>query len=406
MSNITIIDSATDQALDMQLASDDSALQPARLYEPQPGQYGGLPVVNLLQKDYAKQTKTTYLNIINLLTRFYLCTELNITPSEFSQRNLSYVNLKWHCIDKFYMNAFLDYASQENRVNFYDTRQSDNQDSQNHTKFINTSLAPNTKHLYLSVLKLVVEECFALELISDTQYLHCKRVKIRTKKHVVNPGEAFTDDVMLALEQSCQDGGNEVKNARDYAMFTLLLRAGLRVGECVNFSLDHLNQRTGFITITGKGNRTRRVKIHDNVIKRLVAYEAIRNKAAQMYSDTRNQISTNLQQTRFVPLFNPLSWRGSVIMEDGLPKKLSRKGVSSIIASRFSALEGYEYLGKPHNFRRTFATTLYENGIDLMTIKEMLGHSSIETTKKYVTSNQDKHQVQAVEKMALNATSF
>lgn len=153
---------------------------------------------------------------------------------------------------------------------------------------------------------------------------------------------------------------------RNLAILELLYSCGLRVSELTNLKISDLFFKESIIKVTGKGNKERFVPISNQ---------------AQLYinnyiDDIRGfkKIKKNFEDTLF------LNERGS---------NLSRVMIF-IILKKLSSLANINKKIGPHTLRHSFATHLIENGADLITIQNMLGHESITTTERYLHVNK-KH---------------
>lgn len=147
---------------------------------------------------------------------------------------------------------------------------------------------------------------------------------------------------------------------RNRAMLEMLYSCGLRVTELITLKLSDLFFAEGFIKVTGKGNKERFVPINKETQKYITIYiKQIRNHI---------NVKKGFEDTLF------LNRRG---------RQLSRNMIFMIIKELALKAE----LGKtvsPHTFRHSFATHLLENGADLRSIQQMLGHENITTTEIYM----------------------
>ncbi len=147
---------------------------------------------------------------------------------------------------------------------------------------------------------------------------------------------------------------------RNRAMLEMLYSCGLRVTELITLQISDLFFTEGFIKVTGKGNKERFVPINLETQKYINIYiKQIRNHV---------NIIKGFEDTLF------LNRRG---------KQLTRNMIFMIVKDLALKAE----LGKtvsPHTFRHSFATHLLENGADLRSIQQMLGHESITTTEIYM----------------------
>ena len=145
---------------------------------------------------------------------------------------------------------------------------------------------------------------------------------------------------------------------RDKAMLELMYGSGLRVSELVNLTIYNIDFQNKLILIEGKGNKERIVPMSD------YSYDALKD-----YLDIRNSLVKpgKLEDKLF------LNNHGEGITRHGfnyiLKNILKDKDINNNIT--------------PHSLRHTFATDLLNNGADLRSIQELLGHSDLTTTRIY-----------------------
>ncbi len=150
------------------------------------------------------------------------------------------------------------------------------------------------------------------------------------------------------------------ESERNRAMLETLYGCGLRVSELVTLKISDLFFDEGFIKITGKGNKQRFVPIGKVTEKFINLYRnAVRNHLT---------VQKGHEDTLF------LNRRG---------RGLSRAMVFTIIKDLAKRI-GLNKSISPHTLRHSFATHMLENGADLRSIQQMLGHESITTTEIYV----------------------
>ncbi len=152
---------------------------------------------------------------------------------------------------------------------------------------------------------------------------------------------------------------------RDKAMIELLYATGLRVSELVNLQLRDIKLDIGCITTLGKGAKQRLVPVGDIALEMLLKY----------LEDGRLQLKKQ-GTTEF--LF--LNHRGKPITRQGFWKNLRK----------YALLAGIKKSVYPHILRHSFATHLLENGADLRSVQNMLGHSDISTTQIYTHVQQER----------------
>ncbi len=161
-------------------------------------------------------------------------------------------------------------------------------------------------------------------------------------------------EVELLLEQpECVD----MKGYRDRAMLELLYATGIRVSELISLNVGDVNVAAGIIRCTSKG-KERFIPLYPAAIKAISEYvEFIR---PQM-------IAAPDEESLFVNVSG---------------ERMSRQGFWKIIKC-YQAKAHIEKDITPHTLRHSFAAHLLENGADIHSIQEMLGHADISSTQIY-----------------------
>ena len=152
---------------------------------------------------------------------------------------------------------------------------------------------------------------------------------------------------------------------RNALILEMLYATGVRVGELVNIKVNDINLYDRTVKILGKGRKGR-----------IVIYGSYCEKAIELYM--RNGRYELLSGRSCDYLF--LNKNGS---------RLSERYIRKIIDDVVRKCE-IDYKVSPHTLRHTFATDMLNNGADLMTVKELLGHSSISTTGIYTHVSNDQ----------------
>jgi len=162
------------------------------------------------------------------------------------------------------------------------------------------------------------------------------------------------DAIIAAIDLSHPQG------ERNRTILETLYGCGLRVSELINLKLSDLFFEEGFIRVTGKGNKQRLVPVTESLITYITYYiKEIR------VLDPVKEESVDI-------LF--LNRRG---------RQLTRAMIFTLVKN-FCKYAGIKKNISPHTFRHSFATHLLENGADLRSIQQMLGHESITTTEVYM----------------------
>ena len=161
-------------------------------------------------------------------------------------------------------------------------------------------------------------------------------------------------EVELFLEQpDCTD----LKGYRDRAMLELLYATGIRVSELIDLDLDDLNLPGGVLKCYSKG-KERIIPLYQTAIRALSEY----------VHNVRPQLVEDVEETALFVNMNG--------------ERMSRQGFWKLI-KYYQEKAGIQKDITPHTLRHSFAAHLLENGADLRSIQEMLGHADISSTQIY-----------------------
>ena len=159
-------------------------------------------------------------------------------------------------------------------------------------------------------------------------------------------------EVLLSMPKT-----DEPKGCRDKAMLEVLYATGLRVSELISLDLDDINLKIGYINcVTTSGARV--VPIYAEAIKAVKDY---------------------IEKSRNILCFDE-SVKALFVNING--KRMSRQGFWKIL-KKYKEEAGIPKEITPHTLRHSFALHLLENGADLKSIQELLGHSDISSTQIY-----------------------
>ncbi|MDT2687522.1 site-specific tyrosine recombinase XerD [Enterococcus gallinarum] len=151
----------------------------------------------------------------------------------------------------------------------------------------------------------------------------------------------------------------EVLGIRDRAILEVMYATGLRVSELIGLQLKDLHLSMGLLQTTGKGDKERIVPLGDLAIQ---------------------WIETYLEEAH--PFLTRKHPEESHLFVNNHGKQLSRQGIWKNLKALVRKA-GITKNVTPHTLRHSFATHLLENGADLRTVQELLGHADISTTQIY-----------------------
>lgn len=149
--------------------------------------------------------------------------------------------------------------------------------------------------------------------------------------------------------------------ARNKALFELIYSSGLRRSEVTGLKIADVDFFNGVVKVLGKGNKERFVPVTDRALKAIKDYLATRQ-------------NPQAQDALF------LNKNGTPLTGDGLAYIFKNLAIQSGVARKVS----------PHSLRHSFATHLLNNGCDLRSLQEMLGHKSLAATQVYTHVSLEK----------------
>lgn len=187
----------------------------------------------------------------------------------------------------------------------------------------------------------------------------------------------------LSLNESMKllETSNKSDSLRDYCIITLLLNCGMRLSELTGINIKDIDFTENRIRIIGKGNKERMIYLNNACISALKNYLEIRRD-------------------------NPKAVDEPALFISNQNKRISKRRVQQIVENTVKT-SGLDDKGiTTHKLRHTAATLMYQYGeADILTLKELLGHSSISTTEIY--THLDSEQVRnAVEGNPLANVNF
>ncbi len=178
------------------------------------------------------------------------------------------------------------------------------------------------------------------------------------------PVTLTSDDVETLLKSVDSDS---IADYRDSAILETLYSTGMRVSELVSLNIDDINLDADSLRVTGKGRSQRIVFLGKYAKTALDKY--LKHARNEIIESTKRELKNNEIETA---LFLNLRNSG----------RLGQRSIQRMIKNR-SLEAGLLSSPTPHTLRHSFATHLLDNGADLRTIQELLGHRRLSTTEIY-----------------------
>lgn len=176
---------------------------------------------------------------------------------------------------------------------------------------------------------------------------------------------AFLSQKDLAEDKFPELENPTLAQIRARVLLELIYGSGLRISECQSLCWNQIGNSQKLVRVIGKGNKERIVPITDQLLDKLTTFKQMLTSEGRI-----PQVSS--------PVF---------LSEDGKPYSIRtlRNDIRDLLKSI-----GWEGKASPHVLRHSFATHLLENGAEIMSVKEMLGHSNISTTQIYTHVNAER----------------
>ncbi|MBB1295469.1 MULTISPECIES: tyrosine-type recombinase/integrase [unclassified Pseudoalteromonas] len=221
----------------------------------------------------------------------------------------------------------------------------------------NENYSPKTITLYIAIVKQVVEHAYLLGKMSALQRDAIKMVKPKTgsrnKEYNLLDHHGVESLLGMISKKTCENASK----IRDYAIFSVLLRCGLRRQEIVNLKIGDVGDKA--LRVIGKGNKERKVALHPVVLEAINTW-----------------LDIHLYSNKDEPLFVRILKGGH------LQKKTMSADAIFKLCCKYEA-------PPPHSLRRSYATNLYNRGVPIKKISLLLGHNQVSTTELYVRVNDE-----------------
>ncbi|RTN76004.1 tyrosine-type recombinase/integrase [Enterobacter asburiae] len=219
-----------------------------------------------------------------------------------------------------------------------------------------TGRATATVNTYLSALKGVAKEAWMLKLMDVESFQHIRAVR-NLRGSRLPRGRALPAEEIRSLFGVCEADDSSI-GVRDAAMLAVILGCGLRRSEAVGLDLSDIVTDERALRVLGKGNKERLAYTPAGTWQRLQKW------VEEVRGEKEGPLFTRIR--RFDTLTND---------------RLTDQAVYHVLQVR----QRQAGIAKcaPHDLRRTFATAMLDNGEDLITVKDAMGHASVTTTQQY-----------------------
>ena len=204
---------------------------------------------------------------------------------------------------------------------------------------------------HITTLRMLYKYLIKNEILENDITLNIDNLKLG--RHL--PDVLTVDEVNDLLDIKI----NSIFDIRTKAMLEIMYSSGLRVSELVNIELSDIDMFNDTILINGKGSKERIVPIGEYSKKYLGDYLKVRSELIKRKNGNPNKLFLNNHG-------KPITRNGFNFLLNNI---LKEKGIEKNVT--------------PHTLRHSFATHMLDNGADLRSIQELLGHSDIVTTRIY-----------------------
>jgi len=196
--------------------------------------------------------------------------------------------------------------------------------------------------------------------INPAQNLESPKLGKRLPKYL-------SQEESMSLLTTIRGNQTDRNEERDYAITTLFLNCGMRLSELVGISLKDIDFGEAKLNVIGKGNKERTIYLNNACIRAINDYLPVRPKQVIKDEDGKEPLFVSERRQR-----------------------ISNRNVQKIIKEELlrAGLDTKKY--SVHKLRHTAATLMYQNGVDIRALQELLGHESIATTQIYTHVNNDQ----------------
>lgn len=235
-----------------------------------------------------------------------------------------------------------------------------------------SGLTPAAINTYIYAIKAVFKKAWELGQVSDHELMRIRSFKV-IRNYEIPTGRAMNRNESRALIASCE--ADDPQDIRDRAILMLMIGNGIRRAEVTSILMKNINVEAGEIKLIGKGRKERMVFMTPRVS------EAVKTWLNKRQSLPVKEQKNDTEDANF--LFCRFTRHHKSIVTS---KPLDPSSVWRILNEHIDEVKGEIPSVTDlscHDCRRTFATGLFDNGVDISVIRNLMGHSNIATTAKY-----------------------
>lgn len=281
------------------------------------------------QRRYSLRTSTIYSETIFHFFRYVFADKLDLQADDIDNQILS--------MDRDELLSALNQRDIRNYLAFY----------------LDNGLSARTLNLKLSALSSFCQYLVKNSLLKSNPLKNIIRPKMEKKLPVF-----YTDKAVNNYFEQGIFADNDFHKYRNRMIILILYATGMRRAELINLKVGDFDQSRGVFRILGKGDKMREIPIPISISKEILLY---------------------LKRINDEFVDSKLEW--FFVTDKGA--KIYPEFVERVVKEELNGLEGFSGKKSPHILRHSLATHLLNNGADLNSIKEILGHSSIAATQIY-----------------------
>ncbi|WP_394222757.1 tyrosine-type recombinase/integrase [Alteromonas gracilis] len=226
-------------------------------------------------------------------------------------------------------------------------------------------MKPRTVNSYLAAIRGVFRAAYMNGIVNNETYHRIQQIRNVKAETIAKGRKPIKKEAVKILVEHCLSLGDAI-GFRDATIISLLAGSGLRRDELVNIKLKDYDSSLRKFVVTGKGNKERTVDIPPNTCKRLNEWIDKYRGALPGY------------------IFCSINKWGQMNISDNSP--LSGNAIYDLLKKRTKELS-HDHV-RPHGLRRFCGTNMLKNGIDLVVVRDVLGHNSISTTQIYIENDE------------------